>query len=50
MKFRKTKSARLIVFVKFVIWDFTLKRTKMTLKECWVIAGINTIMNPIPPR
>jgi hypothetical protein len=48
MKFRKTKLARLIVFIKFVIWDFN--RINITIKECWVIAGINTIMNPIQPR
>lgn len=44
------KFARLIVFMKFIIWDLTLRRVNITLKECWVIAGINTVMNPIPPR
>ena len=48
MKFRRTKLARLIVFMKFVIWDFSFK--PITLKECWVIAGINTVMTPIEPR
>jgi hypothetical protein len=39
---RHSKAARLIVFVKFIIWDFPFK--PITIKECWVIAGINTIM------
>jgi hypothetical protein len=44
------KFLRLIVFAKFVIWDKTIKREKMSIKNCWVLAGINTVMVPIPPR
>lgn len=50
MKLRKTKAMRLIVFMKFFIWDFSIKRIEITLKELWVISGINTIMPDFRPR
>ena len=45
MILRKTKLARMLVFSKFVLWD--KHRLKLTFKNCWVLAGINTVMPDI---
>jgi hypothetical protein len=50
MKLRNTVFARAAVFLKFASWDVFLNGQNMTLKECWVVAGINTTMTKIPPR
>jgi len=50
MKLCNTNFARIVVFLKFVIWDKFLSTRKIRSKECWVIAGINTTMPKIPPR
>jgi hypothetical protein len=45
-----SKFMRIVVFLKFFIWDLVIRRCGITTKECWVIAGINTVMTRIPPR
>lgn len=36
---------RCIVFAKLVLWD--KRRLNLTFKNCWVLAGVNTIMPTI---
>jgi len=50
MKLRNTRFARMIVFIKFTVWDMFCMGQQFTTKECWVLAGINTTMPKIPPR
>jgi len=46
-----SKFLRVIVFLKLMVWDLIIvNRCELTLRACWVIAGINTIMPKIPPR
>jgi hypothetical protein len=45
-----SKFMRVAVFLKFFVWDLVIRRCEITTKECWVIAGINTVMPRIPPR
>jgi hypothetical protein len=45
-----SKFMRIVVFLKLFVWDLVIRRCEITTKECWVVAGINTIMPRIEPR